>query len=86
MEWTRILTYITGTVDQAAARGRQWSTKRYLSIELLKDQQMRGAITAQACAGRCSAPTQCAKHFRTLPIVDGDRHRWPDHNRPTSPA
>jgi len=23
-----------------------WSTKRYLNIELLKDQQMRGAITA----------------------------------------
>ena len=22
-----------------------WSTKRYLNIELLKDQQMRGAIT-----------------------------------------
>jgi putative transposase len=23
-----------------------WSTKRYLNIELLKDQQIRGAITA----------------------------------------
>ena len=35
----------------AAARlrhiaGTAWSTKRYLNIELLKDQQMRGAITA----------------------------------------
>ena len=35
----------------AAARLRHiaataWSTKRYLNIELLKDQQMRGAITA----------------------------------------
>src|SRR4029079_18565934 len=25
--------------------GTAWSTKRYLNIELLKDQQMRGAIT-----------------------------------------
>src|SRR5262249_16915408 len=35
----------------AAARlrhiaGTAWSTKKYLNIELLKDQQMRGAITA----------------------------------------
>src|SRR5262245_59136765 len=27
-------------------RSTAWSTKRYLNIELLKDQQMRGAITA----------------------------------------
>jgi putative transposase len=38
-------------LNLAAARLRQiagtaWSTKRYLNIELLKDQQMRGAITA----------------------------------------
>jgi hypothetical protein len=26
--------------------GTAWSTKRYLNIELLKDQQMRGTITA----------------------------------------
>jgi len=26
--------------------GTAWSTERYLSIELLKDQQMKGAITA----------------------------------------
>jgi hypothetical protein len=26
--------------------GTAWSTKRYVNIELLKDQQMRGAITA----------------------------------------
>ena len=26
--------------------GTAWSTKRYLNIELLKEQQMRGAITA----------------------------------------
>jgi hypothetical protein len=31
------LRYIAGTA---------WSTKRYLNIELLKDQQMRDAITA----------------------------------------
>jgi putative transposase len=38
-------------LNLAAARLRQiagtaWSTKRYLNIGLLKDQQMRGAITA----------------------------------------
>jgi len=38
-------------LNLAAARlrhiaGTNWSTKRYLNIELLKDQQMRGAITA----------------------------------------
>src|SRR5438445_11138531 len=44
-------------LNLAAARlrhiaGTAWSTKRYLNIELLKDQQMRGAITAYAKAGR----------------------------------
>ena len=38
-------------LNLAAARlrhiaGTRWSTKRYLNMELLKDQQMRGAITA----------------------------------------
>src|SRR5262249_17839849 len=38
-------------LNLAAARlrhiaGTNWSTKRYWNIELLKDQQMRGAITA----------------------------------------
>ena len=38
-------------LNLAAARlrhiaGTAWSTKRYLNIELLKDQQMRGAVTA----------------------------------------
>ena len=38
-------------LNLAAARlrhiaGTAWSTKRYLNIDLLKDQQMRGAITA----------------------------------------
>ena len=42
----------------AAARlrhiaGTAWSSKRYLNIELLKDQQMRGAITALS---QCRAP------------------------------
>ena len=40
-----------GQLNLAAARlrhiaGTAWSTKRYLNIRLLKDQQMRGAITA----------------------------------------
>jgi hypothetical protein len=30
----------------AAGPGAAWSTKRYLNIELLKDQQMRDAIIA----------------------------------------
>jgi hypothetical protein len=39
------------TLNLAAARlrhiaGTAWSTKRYLNTELLKDQQMRSAITA----------------------------------------
>ena len=38
-------------LNLAAARlrhiaGTAWSTKRYLNVELRKDQQMRGAITA----------------------------------------
>jgi len=38
-------------LDLAAARlghiaGTAWSTRRYLNIELLKDQQLRGALTA----------------------------------------
>jgi transposase-like protein len=31
---------------QSHIAGTAWSTKRYLNIELLKDQQMRGVITA----------------------------------------
>jgi hypothetical protein len=43
-------------LNLAAARlrhiaGTTWSTKRYLNIELLKEKQIRGAITAQASAG-----------------------------------
>ncbi len=44
-------TLAQSALSLAAARlrhiaGTTWSTKRYLNIELLKDQQMRGAITA----------------------------------------
>jgi len=47
---TALLGRIT-PASTAAARlrhiaGTAWSTKRYLNIELLKDQQMRGATTA----------------------------------------
>ena len=59
-------------LNLAAARlphvaGTAWSTHRYLNIGLLKDQQMRGAITAQAIDGGRSAQIKCAKdsgHFR----------------------
>jgi transposase-like protein len=52
--WTRVAGAFPGgesALNLAAARlrhiaGTAWSTKRYLNIELLKDQQMRGAITA----------------------------------------
>jgi hypothetical protein len=52
-------------LNLAAARlrhiaGAAWSTKRYLNIELLKDQQMRGAITA--CAAQ---PTEVRKILDT---------------------
>jgi hypothetical protein len=42
--------------------------RRYLNIELLKDHQMRGAITASASAGRRSANQMCEKCW-TLPFV-----------------
>jgi hypothetical protein len=50
VSWARSLT-VNPRSNLAAARlrhiaGTAWSTKRYLNIELLKDQQMRGAITA----------------------------------------
>jgi hypothetical protein len=43
------LTLASALLDAIAREfgaGTAWSTKRYLNIELLKDQQMRGAITA----------------------------------------
>jgi S1-C subfamily serine protease len=47
-------------LNLAAARlhiaGTAWSTKRYLNIELLKDQQMRGAINTSEF--QMSAPVQ----------------------------
>jgi hypothetical protein len=44
------LSHGQSALNLAAARlrhiaGTAWSSKRYLNIELLKDQQMRGAIT-----------------------------------------
>src|SRR5262249_19982791 len=51
---------------RAPPAGTAWSTKRYLNIELLKDQQMRGAITASARAGCRSANRKCER-FWTLP-------------------
>jgi hypothetical protein len=65
-------------LNLAAARlrhiaGTAWSTKRYLNIELLKDQQRRGAITASARAGCRSAKLKVRKILDTT-------------NRRTSPA
>jgi hypothetical protein len=53
-------------LNLAAARlrhiaGTAWSTTRYLNIELLKDQEMRDAITARASAGRRSAKPNVRK-------------------------
>src|SRR5258706_1494501 len=50
-------------LNLAAARlryiaGTAWSTKKYLNIPLLKDQQMTGAITARARPGCRSAKPQ----------------------------
>jgi hypothetical protein len=51
-----------------------WSTKRYLNIELLKDQQMRGAITVSQ--GRAPlSQTESAKdsgHYH--PFCQGERN------------
>jgi hypothetical protein len=56
--WGQNTAYVVGAfpdgqsaLNLAAARlrhiaGTAWSTKRYLNIELLKDQRMRDAITA----------------------------------------
>jgi hypothetical protein len=57
-------------LNLAAARlrhiaGTAWSTKRYLNIELLKDQRMRGAITARASAGRHSTQSNVRKTLDT---------------------
>src|SRR5262249_58023719 len=63
-------------LDLAAARlrhiaGTAWSSKRYLNIELLKDQQMRGAMTDGASDGCRSAQTKVRK------ILDSTRVSWP---------
>ena len=54
-------------LNLAAARlrhiaGTAWSTKRYLNMELLKNRQMKGAIT-----GRRSAQNQSAKNTGHFP-------------------
>ena len=59
-------------LNLAAARlrhiaGTAWSTKRYLNIELLKDQQMRGAITVSQCRAPLS-PNQMCERVWTLPM------------------
>jgi Transposase, Mutator family len=46
--------------------GTAWSSKHYLNIELLKDQQMRGAITARDGRGAAQLRSMCEKHW-TLP-------------------
>src|SRR5262249_3598653 len=56
--------------NPAAARlrhiaGTAWSTKRYLNIELLKDQQMRGAITRPSQLGQ---PTNRLLNGRLIPL------------------
>jgi hypothetical protein len=62
-------------LNLAAARlrhiaGTAWSSKRYLNIGLLKDQQMRGAITASATDGYRSAQTKVRKILDTTKLFD----------------
>ena len=53
---------------QATAYSRtDWSAKRYLNIELLNDQQMRGAINASTTTGRHSAQIKMCGKLRTHP-------------------
>jgi hypothetical protein len=57
-------------LNPAAARlrhiaGTAWSTKRYLNIELLKDQQMRGAIRVSQCRVPLSPKQMCEKTLDT---------------------
>jgi hypothetical protein len=53
---------VVGATLQRHIAGTAWSSKRYLNIELLKDQQMRGAITWRTSAifqmlkSTCSTP------------------------------
>jgi hypothetical protein len=52
-------------LNLAAARLRQIAGTAYLNIELMRDQQMRGAITASA--GRRSAQTKMCEKLWTFP-------------------
>jgi putative transposase len=59
-------------LNLAAARlrhiaGTAWSTKRYLNIGLLKDQQMRGAIHRLSQYGCRSAQTKVRKFLDNYP-------------------
>jgi hypothetical protein len=58
--------------------GTAWSTQRYLNIELLKDQQMRGAITATVWRRQ---PKSKCERFLTRPFVDtlGSTAIWRDY-------
>ena len=44
LQWAERLNLAAARLRHIA--GTAWSTKRYLNIELLNDQQIRGAITA----------------------------------------
>jgi hypothetical protein len=59
------------SLNLAAARlrhiaGTAWSTNRYLNIELLKEQQMRGASPLEPGPGAAQPNQKCEK-FWTLP-------------------
>ena len=74
----RDLTWATqsGIFARAAARlrhiaGTAWSTKRYLNIGLLKDQQMRRAITALASEGTAQPKSNVRKTLDTTQRAGG---------------
>jgi hypothetical protein len=62
-------------LNLAAARlrhiaGTAWSTKRYLNIELLRDQQeVPSCVSPCRAAGRRSAQTKCAKESGHYHVV-----------------
>ena len=72
----------------AAARlrhiaGTAWSSKRYLNIELLKDQQMRGAITALS---QCRAPLSPNQMMISPPLESIFRPNIAEHSSDRYPA
>ena len=67
-------------LNLAAARlrhiaGTAWSTKRYLNIELLNDQQMRGAHHGLSQSRRRQPKSKCEK-ILTLPVNFADQGFW----------